>query len=42
MLKDKREEESEVDEFSSESDWDSSEEESEYEHGDSLEKLFDG
>ena len=41
MLKDKREEESEVDDFSSESDWNSSEEERDYEHRDSLGKLFD-
>ena len=41
-LKNKREEESEVDDFSSEFDWDSSEEESEYEHGESLGKPFDG
>ena len=41
-LKDKREEESEVDDHSSDFKWDSSEEESEYEHVDSLDKLLDG
>ena len=42
MLKDKREEETEVDNHSSDSEWDSSEEESECERGDSLDKFFDG
>ena len=41
-LKDKREEGSEVDDYSSYSDLDSSDEESECEYGDSIDKLFDG
>ena len=36
------EEESEFDDCSSDSDWDSSDEENEYEYGESLGKLFDG
>ena len=42
MLKDKREEESEVEDHSSDSEWDSSEEGSECERGDSFDELFDG
>ena len=42
IVKNKREEESEVDDSSSYSELDSSEDESEHEHGDSLDKLFDG
>ena len=41
-MKDKREEESEVDNHSSDSEWDSSDEQTEHEHGDSFDKLFDG
>ena len=37
-----REEESELHDFGSESDWDSSEEENECEYGESSGKLFDG
>ena len=42
MLKDKREEESEDDNYSSVSEWDSIDEDSEYEYGFSFDKLFDG
>ena len=38
----KREEESEFDDCSSESDWDSNVEDNEHEHGESVGELFDG
>ena len=42
ILKDKREGEHEVDDYSTDSEWDSNEEESSYEYEDSLDKLFGG
>ena len=41
-LKHPREEESKVDDYSSDSNWDSSDEESEHEYRYSFDKLFDG